>query len=186
MVKEAVTITVWFIALFIAGVYYLSVANNWDYKWNHAILSHVDVYTQTSCDKTSCSNTYYIEEIFFKFSNTTDTCTVRRAKPYYFKGSANNVAENAVLGTTRVLYQTTYSSGTCFDDSIRKYWNILGGVFLSVSFIPIIIIIFYFIDKIGEWLVNVTCDFCNSRIVNRYTTNIGEIQMASDVNLQKV
>ena len=134
------------IAFTIAGIYYLVVANTWDHRWTSAILKRGEVYTKTSCDSnknsgTTCSNTYYVEEIFYKGPNITHTCTVRRLTPYYFKGNANAFVDDMVLGTTRNIYQTTYSSGTCFDDKIRSNWNIQGGIYTGFAMIPVIIVI---------------------------------------------
>lgn len=155
-----VTIIAYFISFFISGVYYLVVANNWDFRWDNAILDSVEVYTKTSCSTsdghTSCSNTYYVEEIFKKFANTTSTCTVRRLTPYYMKGDANSFAERTILGTYRTIYQTTYSAGTCFDNKIRYQWNVYGGVFLALSMLPIMVILYFLvchlIGKFKEWI----------------------------------
>jgi hypothetical protein len=154
-----VSISVYFTAFFITGVYYLVVANNWDYKWINAILFSGDVYTKTSCSTTnghtSCNNQYYVEEMFYKTYNTTNSCTVRRLTPYTFKGDANAFVSRMKLGTTRQLYQTTYSVGTCFDDKIREQYNIYGGVFLGLSMIPILVIFYiicvYFIKKFQQY-----------------------------------
>lgn len=153
-------ITVYFVAFFIAGVYYLVVANSWDNKWNNSVLKNADVYTKTSCSTTnghtSCSNTYYVEEIFDKFANTTHTCTVRRLTPYSFKGDANAFVGRTILGTERTIYQTTYSAGTCFDDKIRYQYNIYGGVFLGLSMIPVVVLLFclgcWLLEKFQKWL----------------------------------
>lgn len=137
----------WFISFFICGVYYLCIANQWDHKWD-GILMKGDVYTDTSCtnDKNGnshCSNTYYVDQMFYKGENTTHTCTIRRLTPYYFKGSADAFVNNMKLYTHRTIYQTTYSAGTCFDEKIRYQYNVYGGVFLGLSLIPVLFLLVY-------------------------------------------
>lgn len=126
--------------LFSLGIYYLVEANTNDGVYD-GVLFKGDVFTKTSCSSsknggTSCSNTYYVEEEFYKGYNTTHSCTIRRLTPYYFKGDANDFVNNMQLYTVRPVYQTTYSHGTCFDDKIRYQYNICGGIFFGISMIP--------------------------------------------------
>lgn len=141
---------VYFVAFFIPGVYYLAIANNYKHVWDSAILKRGDIYTETSCTKsksghTSCSDTYYIEEIFQKELINPSTCTVQRLTPFYIKGNANRFVDSMELGTTREIYETTYSSGVCFDNKIRYQWNVYGGVFLGLALLPIALPLLYYI-----------------------------------------
>lgn len=135
--------------IFITGIVYLALANSFSDSYI-GILKEGNVFTDVSCTTTcdnnkhcttNCDNTYYIEEIFYKNANTMSTCTVRRLTPYYFKGDANNFVSRMILGTTRQLYQTTYSHGTCIDDKIRDQYNAIGGTLFGFSLFIFIVIL---------------------------------------------
>jgi len=130
----------------ILGIYYLVIGNAYATQFTGTLIK-ADVNTVTSCSKKSCSQTYYVEEIFTK-DNSTNTCSIQRLIPYYFKGQANNVALSKKLGTTRTIWTTYYSSGTCYDQSIRDYYNKIGGCFLGFFVLLFIeVIISYFTNK---------------------------------------
>ncbi len=137
------------VLLFSFGVQYIVLGNSFHGTYTGTLVA-VKVFQQTSCNKNSCSTTYYIQEIFTK-GLSSSTCTVQRLTPYYFAGDANNVMQNAILGTTRTVYQTYYDPGTCIDDTIRNYYNAIGWPLFSVCmFIIIIVLGFYFPEKIKE------------------------------------
>lgn len=87
----------------VIGSVYLGLGNTYSYSYK-GILKKGEVFTENSCSSsttcdskgnnchttTTCSNTYYVDEIFYKGDNTTSTCTVRRLTPYYFKCDADN------------------------------------------------------------------------------------------------
>lgn len=168
--KILTSLVIWTITFFISGVYYLCIANQWDHKWDNAVLYKGEVHTDSSCSTscnsegkschTTCTNKYYVEQIFWKYIGSKSSCTVRRLTPYYHKGDANNFVSSMVLGTERTLYQTTYSAGTCFDEKIRYQWNVYGGVFISLSAIPVLIglsILSYLLlkEKVLPWLQSI-------------------------------
>ena len=124
----------------IIGICYLCFGNVYSKSYD-GILKEGSLYSKTSCTTncnrdrknchTTCSNTYYVDEIFFKNNNTESTCTVRRPTVYYFIGDANNFISTMKLGTTRKLYQNTYSAGTCIDEKIRYLYNCIGSILLA-------------------------------------------------------
>lgn len=148
--KAAATVFGLYLAMVIIGVSYLCFANIYSQSYT-GILQRGYVYADTSCsthcdDKgknchTTCSNTYYVREVFLKNAYTTSTCTVQRLTPYYFQGDADNFVSRMVLGTTRKLYETTYSHGTCIDDKIREQYNIIGSIFLTFPNFVILVIL---------------------------------------------
>lgn len=145
--------------LFSLGIYYLVEANTNDGVYD-GVLFKGDVFTKTSCTTskngvTSCSNTYYVEEEFYKGYNTTHSCTIRRPTQYHFKGDANAFVNDMQLYTVRPIYQTTYSHGTCFDDKIRYEYNICGGTFFGISMIPILILFFYICKYLFDLLMTI-------------------------------
>lgn len=155
-----------YLAFMVIGTTFLFSANLYREKF-HGELVRVEVYSDTSCTtscnsegkncRTSCSDEYYIHEIFRKRpdGNSTSTCTVERPRIYYFKGDADNVVSRTKLGTRRRLYETLTSHGTCYDDKIKRTWNIVGSVFLALPNFLILCVfifagIFYIKDKTKE------------------------------------
>ena len=128
------------ITLLICGSVYLGIAYNYSHKYTGILISG-KVFIQTQCSKKSCSNKYYVNEIFIKGVNETNTCTVQRLTPYYFYGSAENVVQKLILNTERTIYQTFYNAGTCFDDKIKMYYETIGYILLLFP----VLIIFIFI-----------------------------------------
>jgi hypothetical protein len=73
-----------------------------------------------------------------KKDNSTDTCTVERLTTYYSKGEANNAAYNKKLGTKRTIWTRSYNVNMCYDQSIRTFYNQVGGSFIGFSGLIII------------------------------------------------
>lgn len=87
---------------------------------------------------------------------------MRRLTPYYFKGDANAFANSRILGTTRTVYETTYSHGTCIDNSIRYQYNIYGWVFTCLAMIPFVLLLGFFLAILWEKCYPVVRDFCSN------------------------
>jgi hypothetical protein len=147
--------------VWIVGIVYLALGNTFSNRYI-GILDRGSVFADSSCSTkcdsngknchTKCTNTYYVDEIFLKNNHTTSTCTVRRLTSYYFKGDADNFVSKMILGTSRQLYQTTYSHGTCIDDKIRDYYNNVGGILFGFSsFVMISILLFVFSEEIKKF-----------------------------------
>lgn len=162
--KVKKTCCVIFLAVWVIGIVYLGLGNTFSDRYV-GILQRGSVYTDTNCNThcnsegknchTSCDNTYYVDQIFLKNDHTTSTCTVQRPTPYYFKGDADNFVSRMKLGTTRQLYQTTYSHGTCIDNKIRNRYNAIGGtLFGFTTLIMIACLLFVFAEQISRWKVN--------------------------------
>jgi len=153
------------ISVFVSlGIYYLVIANSYGGVFEGTLIA-VKVNTVTSCSSnkqgTSCSQRYYIDEIFRK-DNSSNTCTVQRLTPYYFKGSANNIVENAVLYTKRTVWTAPYNANTCIDITLRNYYNTIGAILLGFGcflIIAFLLIICYdmnldFINYINSYRIN--------------------------------
>jgi hypothetical protein len=163
------------------GIYYLVIANANNGKFVGTLIRE-NVKTDTTCSKSknggsSCSSKYYVEQIFKK-GNSTNTCTVTRLTPYYFKGSANNVVENAVLYTQRDIWVTYYSAGVCYDITIRNYYNAIGGSLLGVGcIIPLIILCYIFADIIRNCSENIQMPTIQMPTIQMPTIQIPTIQI---------
>lgn len=177
-VKKEITVFILFFLISIVGIVYLVLGNSFSDTYV-GILQKGSIFTDSSCSTrcynngknchTSCSNTYYIDEIFLKNNYTTSTCTVRRLTYYYSKKDADNFVSNMILNTSRQLYQTTYSSKICMDDKIKNYYNIVGGViFFGSLSIMVISFCLIFVDKIR-----------NYRRTEMGHTNIRDIEMGN-------
>jgi len=130
-------------ACMIIGISFLFSANVYRQEFNGELIRS-DVHTKTSCDticdnegkncRTSCTNRYYVHQIFRKEpdSDSLSTCTVERPRLYYFKGDADNFVSRTKLGTRRRLYESLLSHGTCFDDKIKTTWNKLGAALVII------------------------------------------------------
>ncbi len=140
-----------YLVMNIIGITYLCFGNIYSHSYTGILKSgsvYSDTSCSTSCDKngknciTHCSNSYYVDEIFYKNINSQSTCTVRRPTKYYFKGDADNFVSRMILGTSRKLYQTTYSHGTCIDDKIKYLYNCTGIVLVTCANAFLIILTF--------------------------------------------
>ncbi len=143
--KVVFTIVGFSLVFIIWGMIYLIQTNAGSLEFTGTLIQ-ADVITSTSCNnKNMCSTYYYVTEIFTK-DNSTNTCTVQRLTPYSYRGDANNVAINKILGTTRKVWTVYYSAGTCIDQSIKNYYNTIGGVLLGFggSFLAFFLIIIFF------------------------------------------
>ena len=124
------------------GAGYIGTAYSYKQKFT-GILSEANVLTVTSCNKGSCSNTYYVNEVFLKGYNETNTCTVKRLYGYYSYGDAENKVLHTIKNSKRTLYQT-YDAGTCYDEKIKQYYSIIGFVLFSLgAFLPVGAILLY-------------------------------------------
>jgi hypothetical protein len=138
----------------VTGIVYLVEGNASSGKFV-GILTKATVYTDTSCNtdkkgNTRCSSTYYVMETFDK-DNTGHTCTVQRLIPYYYYGSADAFATSRKLGTTRTIWTSWYSHGTCYDEKIKWYYNCIGYSCFFIGLSPaILLLITFFIVKLGE------------------------------------
>lgn len=152
--KEHVSMALIYLGFIITGMVYLIKANSYS-EIHHGMLIKAEVYSETSCTTscdsknnchTSCNNQYYVDEVFLKNpnGNSTQTCTVRRPTTYYFKGDADSKANGKKLYTKRKLYQTLHSQGTCYDEKIKRTWNIIGSIFLVFPhFLVISLVVVY-------------------------------------------
>ena len=126
---------------------------------------------ETVSVKSSDSNTYYVDEIFYKFQNISSTCTIRRPTGYSFKGEADNFVSRTILGTQRPIYQSIYSHGTCFDDKILYYNKCVGYTLLSFFLFPIFILFCFllldYINKKSEYNPNIERRTIEKRTVER-------------------
>lgn len=156
------------LSAWIIGAVFLGIANTYSSSYV-GILKKGEVSTETTCSSncknnkcsTSCSNQYYVDEIFYKGVNTTSTCTVRRLTSYYFKGDANNFVSRMKLGTKRTLYESPYSHGTCMDDKIREYYNIVGGIVIGFpTFVACCLLILFLGITFHDLCL--FCCWCNS------------------------
>ena len=130
----------------IIAITYVCFANIYSDKFT-GILQRGYVYGDSSCNtncgknnncQTSCSETYYVRQVFLKGVDSTSTCTVQRPTEYFFQGDADNFVSRMILGTSRELYQTVYSHGTCIDSKIRNMYNTIAICFFVIpNFIPI-------------------------------------------------
>lgn len=165
--KEEASVFGLLFVTWIIGIVYLGLGNTFSDRYV-GILQRGSVFTDSNCTTkcnnggknchTKCTNTYYIDEIFLKNTGSTSTCTVRRWTPYYFKGDADNFVSRMILGTSRQLYQTVHSHGTCIDNKIRSHYNAIGGtLFGFTTFIMIIILLFVFGEQIRKWKSNFKC-----------------------------
>ena len=134
-----IVIVIIFISL---GTYYLTIGNASGAVFTGTLVSS-SVLMSSSCNKNSCSSSYYVTETFQK-GDSTNTCTITRLIPYYFWGDANNVAIHKKLGTQRKIWTTYYDAGSCYDQSIRTYYTIVGGILLGFGCFIILLIVFYF------------------------------------------
>lgn len=150
-----------FFSVWIIGIVYLGLGNTFSAKYV-GVLNRGSVFTDVSCSTTCdsdghnchthCTNTYYVDEIFNKSPTSVYTCTVRRLTPYYFKGDADNFVSAMKLGTSRQLYQTTYSHGTCIDDKIKNYYNTVGGILFGIpTCIMLAVLLLVFAVEIEQW-----------------------------------
>ena len=169
------------LSIFIAlGIYYLVIANTYGGEFLGTLIdANVNIVTSCSSSKsgTSCSTKYYVDEIFRK-DNSTNTCTVERLTPYYFKGSANNIVNNIELYTTRTIWTSTYNAGTCYDITIRNYYNAIGGTFIGFAGIILLLPLLFIFKDI---LMNVYLQIKHSCDHLLFTNNIN-VNDVNDVN----
>lgn len=146
------SLLVFWLGSFVMGVYYLVVANNWNAKYD-GVLYDAHVYIENDCDRGVCWRTYYVEQDFYKGTNTTSSCSIRRLTPLSSKKVAKEFIKNMKLGTTRTIYQTIYNHDTCFDDKVKETWNVMGGISISIFLLPLLIVFTFCIlnkFKIGQ------------------------------------
>jgi hypothetical protein len=143
MLKNIISILLLIIIILISlSCYYFTIAyaNSGSFR---GTLINAEVIIKTTCSNNKkgggCSQTYYVGETFQK-DNSTNTCLVTRLQPFYFQGAANNVVENKELYTTRTIWTTWYSSGTCYDKTIRSYYNSIAEVLSGFAIVLLIVI----------------------------------------------
>jgi hypothetical protein len=155
-----------FWAIFTAlGITYLTIANSYGDIFTGTLISAKTI-TRTSCSNSKhssgCSYTYYVGETFSK-DNSTNTCLIVRLTPYYFQGDADNIVANKILYTQRTIWTTWYNAGTCYDQAIKNYYNIVGGVMISIAGL----IFLFFLFGLCLDLIIYICDSTRS-----YSSNI--------------
>jgi hypothetical protein len=130
------------LVMLICGAVFLGNAYNYTKTYNGILVSG-NVYTETSCTKKGgCNNKYYVNEIFKKGQNETNTCTIRRPTVYYFYGDAQNHVQKLVLHTERKIYQVKYDVGTCFDEKIKNYYETVGYILLCFPLFIVASVVF--------------------------------------------
>ena len=95
---------------------------------------------------TTCSDNFYVNQIFLKNIDTRATCTLKSYKLYYYRGDADNYMSLLDIGMSKVLYQSMFSYGTCIDEEQKLNYNWWGKFLLAITNSWIVICILMMIN----------------------------------------
>lgn len=149
----------WMVIMYILSVvlciYSFVTANATNGEYNGTLMSaHVAQY----------NSKYYVVETFAKgFIDGMDgngtlipsnhTCGIRRLHSYADYMYASNMADAVIIGTTRKIWESYNDPGRCYDETLRNFWNLIGGLSIIIAGLPFVIVIILCIDlAINEWI----------------------------------